>query len=482
MHMKKESLLVITMLIIVLGCSTTKFTPVIGLEKEPVTSRSVPAKVSRESDKVLEKKGYAQIGFVYSDDKVKTCWGTDCSNFSCDLNIPHKDVTKEVVEKAAASGGDIVVLEKDSTPSIESTTKEGKCLSTLRTSYQDQECSGGYGNVPRICSWVTKYRETCTSIETIHGKACTFVSSGSVWRHDPEMGKRLAVILREFKVKERLENAEREKKENETKQLKSNIIALDKIYAEDSYMAEKEDLVSIKVDGKYGFRDRNGKMVIPPRFTDTDYGFSDGVAVVAIGEKKEKKWGIIDKTGKWILPPSDKTFQKFSDRMGIVYENQLCGYINTKGQAVIAPQFRSCSQFSDGFAAVIPVGSSKCGYVNKKGQTIIASQFTSCSEFSEGFASVKPDQSAKFGYIDKTGRMVIEPRFSTGRVFSSELAAVELDKKWGFIDKKGTVIIKPQFRNAYRFISGIAKVVGNDYLDIKYIDKTGKILLEPYKQ
>jgi hypothetical protein len=482
-HLFGQGLLVLVgfHLLLVSGCSTTKFTPVAGLENESVTSRTGPAKVSKESEKSLEKKGYAQIGSVRSDDRVKTCWGDDCNNFTCTPDIPHKDLTKEVVEKAAAHGGDIVVLEKDSAPGIESTTKKGKCISWQTYTYTESQCSGGYGNVPRYCTNVTKQGRSCSAWDTVYGKDCTFVSSGIVWRHDPELAKRLVVISRELREKKRLKDAEREKKETEAKQWKSKIAALDKMYAGDSFMAEKDELVSVKVDGKYGFQDRSGRMIIAPQFTDTRYGFSDGVAVVSVGDKKAEQWGIIDKTGKWIVPPSDKSFKKFSDRMGIIYENKLCGYLNTKGQVVIAPQFGSCSQFTEGFAAVVPASSDKCGYVDKQGRIVIAPQFSLCGSFSEGFAWVRPAGSNKFGYIDKIGTMVIEPQFSGGRVFSEGLAAVEINRKWGYIDKKGNVVIKPQFRTVERFAGGIAKAVGDDYLDVKYIDRLGNILFEPFK-
>jgi len=418
--MNKKIAFVIVGLFIIAGCSTTKFTPVAGLEKESISSRSVPAKISRESDKSLEKKGYAQIGFVYSDDKVKTCWGDDCINFTCTPDTPHKDLTKEVLEKAASHGGDIVVLEKDSAPSIESTTKDGKCLSTLRTSYQDQECSGGYGNVPRVCSWVTKYRVTCTSYETIHGKACTFVSNGSVWRHDPEIGKRLVVILRELKEKERLKNAEKEKKEKEEKdkkqtleKIKAQFATLEQAYRESS-SSNKNKLVSVKVEGKYGFKDEQGRMIIEPQFTDI-MGFSEGLSAVAIGSKTEKinslnitvgkDWGYIDTKGNWIIRPTFEYAGSFSEGLANVRVNNKYGYINKTGQFIIKPQFRNAFVFSEGLAVVISEDK-KYGYINKEGSVAIEPQFDNAMRFIKGKAIVKID--GKRAIIDRSGKIIVQ--------------------------------------------------------------------------
>jgi len=419
-NMNKKNLFLIILLFVFSGCSTTKFTPVAGLEKESISSRSVPAKVSRESDKVLEKKGYTQIGFVYSDDKVKTCWGDDCINFTCTPDTPHKDLSKEVLEKAASHGGDIVVLEKDSAPSIESTTKDGKCLSSYRTSYQDQECSGGYGNVPRVCSWVTKYRYECTAYETIHGKACTFVSNGSVWRHDPEIGKRLEVILRELREKERLKNAEREKKEKEIKdkkqaleKIKAQFETMKKAYSESS-PSNKNKLVSVKVEGKYGFKDEQGRMIIEPQFTDI-MGFSEGLSAVATGTKTEKinslnitvgkDWGYIDTKGNWIIRPTFEYAGNFSEGLANVRVNNKYGYIDKTGQFIIKPQFRNARIFTEGLAVIISEDK-KYGYINKDGSIAIEPQFDNAMRFVKGKAIVKID--GKQAIIDKSGKIIVQ--------------------------------------------------------------------------
>jgi len=476
--MKKKFWFTFIMFITIYGCSSTKFTPVTGLERESISSRSVPAKVSRESDKVLEKKGYAQIGFVYSDDKVKTCWGDDCVNFTCTPDTPHKDLSKEVLEKAASHGGDIVVLEKDSAPSIESTTKDGKCLSSYRTSYQDQECSGGYGNVPRVCSWVTKYRYECTAYETIHGKACTFVSNGSVWRHDPEIGKRLEVILRELREKERLKNAEREKKENEAKRVRAHFPDLKREYESNVvpwYMKkDKHALESTQIGESYGFKDKNGIIVIQPKFSDSR-SFSEGLAAVAMGEKEHKKWGYINKTGKWVVLPSFYMAGDFSEGLANVAVvengNARFGFIDNSGKWVLAPDYEYADSFSEGLAKVII--KQKAGYINKAGQFVINPSFAWALDFAEGFAPVKTDKKGKVGYIDKTGTMVIPPQFDFAGPFSEGMAVVEIDHKHGYIDKTGSIIISPQFTGAEKFYKGIARVGA---INKQYIDKFGAFI------
>ncbi len=59
-----------------------------------------------------------------------------------------------------------------------------------------------------------------------------------------------------------------------------------------------EDLIGFKDDGKWGYMDLEGEVVIEPQFKNA-FPFRYGVAVVKI----ERKYGLIDKTGKIIVTP-----------------------------------------------------------------------------------------------------------------------------------------------------------------------------------
>jgi hypothetical protein len=56
----------------------------------------------------------------------------------------------------------------------------------------------------------------------------------------------------------------------------------------------------VKIDGKYGFIDKTGKVAIQPKY-DTAGSFRDGLAGITIGNEE----GYIDKEGKiiWKSPP-----------------------------------------------------------------------------------------------------------------------------------------------------------------------------------
>ncbi|EIA4394558.1 WG repeat-containing protein, partial [Campylobacter coli] len=53
-----------------------------------------------------------------------------------------------------------------------------------------------------------------------------------------------------------------------------------------------------KLNGKYGFIDKNGEFAIEPKF-DYVWSFWEGLA----GVKLNGKWGFIDKSGKIVIEP-----------------------------------------------------------------------------------------------------------------------------------------------------------------------------------
>lgn len=356
--MNKYILLIVPILFLLSGCaifsSNITFTPADGLGDVKISSRSTPAKISKESDKDLEAKGYAYIGFVRSEDIVKTCWGDDCRDFICSDKLPHRDTTKEVIDETTARGGDIVILQKDATLSIDSATKQGKCIGwrdrDIQVSYC---CQHERGYCQRTCFRTQTVRD-CTTYENIYGKKCSFVTTGTVWRQDPELIKELAKIEREKKYPRNFEVMKKAYEPRFQEDLKKGF--------------SRTGPPSIKVDGKYGFQEsvQSNKIIIKPQFTDVYYTWSENLIAASIGERDKQLWGFIDDTGKWVIRPSYQAAKNFCDGVAAVRVNNKYGYIDKKGNLIIKPQFDVAWDFMQGIARV-KVGNKK-GYVNKLGE------------------------------------------------------------------------------------------------------------------
>jgi hypothetical protein len=169
----------------------------------------------------------------------------------------------------------------------------------------------------------------------------------------------------------------------------------------------------------------------------------------------------------------------------------LYGFINTKGEIVIEPQFKEALEFSEGLA---PVETSEgWGYINKEGRIIITPQFLAALKFSEGLAAVQSKDNKLFGYIDKTGKYKIEPQYYNASSFSEGLARVTAEgggteSPTAFIDKTGKYVITPDLEGL-EFNAGnvdfhddralIINYLNTGAITYGYIDKNGRILIEP---
>lgn len=229
---------------------------------------------------------------------------------------------------------------------------------------------------------------------------------------------------------------------------------------------------------KYGFIDRTGAVVIPLTLTrpcnywgDQFYFTTEGLALTQIGAK----WGFIDKTGKVVMQ-FDEAGQ-FSEGLAAAKVNGKFGYINREGRFVIEPAFEQALRFADGVAAVRLNG--LYGFIDKRGRVLVPPKYKEVRSFSEGLAAVLTDQGKwEWAFIDRTGKQIIAPRQNGGSAFSDGLSKISVDREEGYIDKSGKIVIEPQFFRAEDFRDGLAFVIDAETGRQSYIDTTGKAVYQ----
>ncbi len=259
-------------------------------------------------------------------------------------------------------------------------------------------------------------------------------------------------------------------------------------------LAQQNDsgnLYPIFENGKLGYIDKGGQVVIKPQFerveeNTTEYDliqFSEGLA----GAVSKGKWGFINPVGRWVVEPQFDHIESFSEGLAAIEINGKWGFIDKTGKIVIEPQYSWVNGFSDGLAAVDIVLSDdddgytiRCGYIDQTGRVVIKPKFDMAFKFSEGLAPVSIG--SQMGYINKSGEFVIKPLSGIASEFSEGAAQVHVNNLVGFIDKKGRWIAKPQFNLASDFSNGMAliqtKMENGDWLS-GYIDKTGQPVINP---
>lgn len=239
-----------------------------------------------------------------------------------------------------------------------------------------------------------------------------------------------------------------------------------------------QGLAAVKRGYGYGYIDQTGKMIVKPEF-DAAGRFSDGLAPVLVGNR----WRYIDKTGKTVIEPQFQQALPFAEGLALVRDDGVCGYIDLRGQLIINTQFEDAGMFAEGLAPVRIAG--KWGYIDRNAKVIIAPQFEFALPFSEGLAPVQQSRQSnrdtgkesQYGFINKAGEFIVKPQFDLAGTFSNALAPVEINRRWGFIDKTGALIIAPQFRRVSVFSEEVA--MAETDRGAGFIDKTGKFVIQP---
>jgi hypothetical protein len=267
-------------------------------------------------------------------------------------------------------------------------------------------------------------------------------------------------------------------------------------------------------NGKYGYIDRTGKIVIPAKFEEAK-NFSEGLATVKLGGK----FGCIDETGKLVIPARFDSIDNFENGIAVASSKNVSGTLDRAGNFTpynensnsATPDRDELISFSEedisanityefayklGLYGPKPRGRDDYlhGYKDRRtGKVIIRPQFRNAADrFSEGLAWIM-DERGRVGYIDKQGKIVIPPQYSYSREltnastifteyfgsdFNGGLAKVCSKGKssCGYIDRTGKVVIPLKFDEvAEKFSNGLAWVVINDRRG--YIDTTGKIVI-----
>jgi hypothetical protein len=215
-------------------------------------------------------------------------------------------------------------------------------------------------------------------------------------------------------------------------------------------------LEPVYVNGKWGYADPRGKVVIDARF-DAALPFADGIARV----------GVLDEE----LPEIEAS------------PNIKWGYIDERGRVLVELRYAVLRDFSEGLAAAAVLDKERperrtygrgdrrnlrWGYVDRGGREAVPMQFLAAGDFAEGLAHVNPGgvggagessfcgPRGNYGYIDKTGAFVIKPQFTHASEFRGGRARVSVGRityvgrcaccgprfigKHGSVDKGGTFV------------------------------------------
>lgn len=188
-----------------------------------------------------------------------------------------------------------------------------------------------------------------------------------------------------------------------------------------------DDLIPVCLDGKWGYIDTNGVMVIEPQFDESSMEetpimrheeASNDSSKFVVSIIENGKYGFADrKTGKIVIKPQ-------FDEVGLFYNGFSIVKINT--QDTIKREYDLAND------DLMPIGETPIGYyVSAEGHSIYV--------YNGGFYG-------KYGYVSDKGKIVIKPQFDKANLFNSNgFAEVKQNGKCGVINTKGKFVLAPKY-------------------------------------
>lgn len=199
----------------------------------------------------------------------------------------------------------------------------------------------------------------------------------------------------------------------------------------------------VQVNGKFGFIDTSGKIVIPCIY-DSVWHFENDAAIVM----KDGKYGLINKDGKVLVPLQ---FNEY-DAVPLPHDGKVCYNIGNddnreyrcvdlNGNLLFTQKALVPFEFSEGYASVWLSYEEGYCVIDEKGDIVIpANKYEYVSSFHLGVAEVSKGN--KRGFIGRRGEVIVPIIYNFFYGDSFPVQAAYLGDRHGYIDaRNGNVII-----------------------------------------
>lgn len=253
--------------------------------------------------------------------------------------------------------------------------------------------------------------------------------------------------------------------------------------------------------GKCGFVRMEGfeqKEEILPRKYEAALEFSDGLAAVRI----EGKWGFINMKGEVIIAPQFDLVGSFAHDLAEVLIDERVGVINRKGDLLIEPQFARAIPLSKDVIVVKPgrwlspyvqgaeklpnikevlvfdsglygLYSVKTGWITEPEWEL--SLFDRTGKISLIWAKHEKGDSL-YGLMRPDGSWQVEPRFDHVQTLNDERAVVRSESAWGAVDPEGKLVVPLRYEWLSYWADGFALTRDSQTKKEGLVDKAGNLV------
>ena len=123
-----------------------------------------------------------------------------------------------------------------------------------------------------------------------------------------------------------------------------------------------EEIMIASVNGMYGIYDNEGNKRNEHSCKDADVYLGEYIAYL----DSNGKWGYVDKDGNIVIDPRFEMAKSFSNDLAAIQINGKWGFIDTKGEVVIEPQFLDADYFTDSGACMVSLETGEYHFLQLK--------------------------------------------------------------------------------------------------------------------
>jgi len=235
---------------------------------------------------------------------------------------------------------------------------------------------------------------------------------------------------------------------------------------EQEYRLADSLFLPISIDGKYGYMNRFGEVVISPNYQFAGH-FVNGLATVG----NDDRYGAINKSGQLIIPFAYGSVSDFNQGRAIVEENDLLGIVDRNNKVIAPFEYEDLGDLSS--ELIYFSKGLRYGYMDIYGETKITENFDEAYSFMNGRALVEiGDYQA---IIDSKGNYIFQPMFEGLAQLNDSLYSFEKDEMKGIITLSGKIIAEAKYDEIGLFHNELAFVINQDTL--QYINGKGEVVI-----
>ena len=159
-----------------------------------------------------------------------------------------------------------------------------------------------------------------------------------------------------------------------------------------------EEFIGVKIDGRWGFVDINGKLRVANQY-DNIGPYNEGLAPIKI----LGRWGYIDKREDIVVQPAYDTVYRFKGGVCEVVKKGKYGLINSAGKITLECEYDNLFKLKTG--GYLSKKDNKYGLVSEKGRLLILPRFDEVKDLDNGF--VIASRKGRYGLMSNDGVSII---------------------------------------------------------------------------